>query len=487
MSTEINSSRGSRIMACAVASLFILGFFFSQVGAFIAPITGAWFVGTQRVRRGFLWMMALTFLPTLIFGWRKIPLTGAQPALQYLAWTLLAALLSVLPFTFHRLVSPRLPGPLATLPLPLAAVAIPWLAMTLLSGATLIPTLKSFLILWFAAAVVWLWNRQSRATDYVFAAGFIAAGGLALYRHFIGAALFANLQVGAASACTCLAVALLLSLWALFHPVEERSWSARPEAVALLRSPFTGEPLQVAVVRGKEELVSRSGEHFPIRNGIPAFLKPEDLTGDNGKYNQLYQTIAGFYDDTQRVAAAIKGLDLDSYFLASLSLLEVRPGDSVLETSVGTGLNFKYLPRGVKLAGLDLAPEMLANCQRNLRRWKLQADLYVGNAESLPFADSSFDVVFHAGGINFFNNRAKAIREMIRVAKPGRLLLITDETEEYAKKVYEKMPFASSYYRNRKEAVTTPIDLVPPEMEEIHLEMIKQGLFYVITFRKPAA
>jgi hypothetical protein len=35
--------------------------------------------------------------------------------------------------------------------------------------------------------------------------------------------------------------------------------------------------------------------------------------------------------------------------------------------------------------------------------------------------------------------------------------------------------------------VTTPIDLVPVEMQQIHLEMIKGGLFYVITFRKPAA
>jgi hypothetical protein len=31
-----------------------------------------------------------------------------------------------------------------------------------------------------------------------------------------------------------------------------------------------------------------------------------------------------------------------------------------------------------------------------------------------------------------------------------------------------------------------PIDLVPPEMEEIHLEMLKEGKFYAITFRKPA-
>jgi len=48
-----------------------------------------------------------------------------------------------------------------------------------------------------------------------------------------------------------------------------------------------------------------SGERFPIRDGIPVFLTPEDLTGSNRKYNHLYETIAGFYDDTQRVVCAL--------------------------------------------------------------------------------------------------------------------------------------------------------------------------------------
>ena len=89
---------------------------------------------------------------------------------------------------------------------------------------------------------------------------------------------------------------------------------------------------------------------------------------------------------------------------------------------------------------------MLANCQNNLRRWQMEADLYLGNAESLPFADSSFDVVFTCGGFNFFSDRAKAIREMIRVAKPGGHLMIEDETEEYVKSTYEKIPITSSFY-----------------------------------------
>ncbi len=485
MPTNVKSSRSSQIMAWFFTSLFILGFFLSSVGAWTGPILGAWFVGTQKPRRGFLWMLAFSFIPSLIFGWRNFPLTGPVPALEYLAWTLLATVLGVLPFTFHRLVSPRLPGFLSTLPLPLAAVAIPSLALALHIGAASMIRPSTFLIFWFAATVVWLWNQESHATEFVFGAGVIVVGGFGLFRHYSGVALPVNLLTGATFSWECLGAALFLSVWALFHPLKTKSWAERPQTIARLQSPFTHEPLHVVSEQGREALVSSSGERFPVRDGIPAFLKPEDLTGDNGKYNKLYETIGGFYDDTQRVAGAFKGLDRDEYFLAYMRMLEAKPGDSVLETSVGTGLSFKYLPRGVKLSGLDLSAEMLANCQTNLRRWKMDADLYLGNAESLPFADSSFDVVFHVGGISFFNDQAKAIREMIRVAKPGSLLLISDETEEYAKATYEKIPITSSYYKNRLTTVKIPIDLVPPEMQEIHLEMIKGGLFYAITFRKP--
>ena len=484
---KVKSSRRSQIVACAAASLFILGNFISSVGALTGPITGAWFVGTQKPRRGFLWMIAFAFVPGLIFGWRKIPLTGAVQALEYLGWTLVAAVLGALPFTFHRLVSPRLPGFLATLPLPLAAVAIPSLALAVHIGAAKTIGLFTFLIFWFAATVVWLWNNESRVTALVFGAGFIVAGGFALLRHFGGVALPANLPIGVAFSWGCLGAAMLLSIWALFHPIKRKTWADRPRTVALLQSPFTGAPLYVAVEQGREAFVSNSGERFPVRKGIPAFLKPEDLTGDNGKYNHLYETIGGFYDDIQRVVGALRGLELDSYFENYMSLLEVKAGDSVLETSVGTGLNFKYLPHGAKLSGLDLSPEMLMNCQNNMRRWQMDADLYLGNAESLPFADSSFEVVFTCGGFNFFSDRAKAIREMIRVVKPGGHLMIEDETEEYVKSTYEKSPITRSFYSNREQAVTVPIDLVPPEMEDIRVEMLKDGKFYAITFRKPAA
>jgi ubiquinone/menaquinone biosynthesis C-methylase UbiE/uncharacterized protein YbaR (Trm112 family) len=484
VTTKIKSSRSSQLIAWAVLGIFILGFFIEQIGAWTGPILGVWFVGTQKPRRGFLWLMAFSFIPSLLFGWRSFPLTGSRPALEFLGWMLVAALLGVLPFTIHRLISPRLPGFLSTLPFPFASVAIPALALTLHIAPAADSGIRAFLVCWFAAIVVWLWNRESRATLLVFAAGFVFMTGYKLIRHFSGAALPQNIPFSATFSWICLCGVIVLAIWALLNPPGNKSWADRPQTVALLRSPFTGKPLQVISEEGREALISDAGERFPIRGGIPAFLKPEDLTGDNGKYNRLYDLIGGFYNDIQRVFSPLKGLDREDYFLSYIRLLEVKSGDSVLETSVGTGLNYQYLPSGVRLSGLDLSPEMLANCQANLLRWKMDADLYLCNAESLPFADSSFDVVFHVGGINFFNDRAKAIREMIRVARPGSLLLIADETEKHVKDIYEKgLP---GLYKNRKQPVSAPIDLVPPEMREIHLEALRNGMFYALTFRKPA-
>jgi len=484
MSSKVESSRWSQIVAWAVASLFVLGYFLSAVGAWTGAILGVWFVSTQKPRRGFVWMVAFSFIPSLIFGWRKFPLSGPLPMAEYVGGMLLAAVLGVLPFTFYRLVGIRLPGFLSTLPLPLAAVALPILVRTMNRGAASKIGLSGFLILWFAAILIWMWNRESRATSIFFGVGIVLAGVVELSHHFDIALLHSAPIFGEIFGWTCLGAALLLSVWATFHPIKQKTWAERPQTVALLQSPFTGNSLQVVKEGRREVLVSSSGERFPIRNGIPTFLKPDDLTGDNGKYNHLYEIIGGFYDDTQRVFLALKGFNREYYFRSYMSLLEVKAGDAVLETSVGTGLNYKFLPDGVQLSGLDLSPAMLANCQANLRRWQMAADLYLGNAESLPFTDSSFDVVFHVGGINFFNDRAKAIREMIRVARPGSLLLIADETEKHVKEVYERG--LGGFYKNRKAPVSAPVELVPPEMRDIHLESLKSGMFYALTFRKPA-
>ncbi|MGA7350335.1 MAG: hypothetical protein WBX06_04210, partial [Acidobacteriaceae bacterium] len=92
---------------------------------------------------------------------------------------------------------------------------------------------------------------------------------------------------------------------------------------------------------------------------------------------------------------------------------------------------------------------------------------------------------FHTGGINFFSDRATAIREMIRVVRAGSLILIVDETEEHVKGAYENIPYTREFYKGRTEAVRAPVELVPAEMEEVRVESIFNGRLYALTFRKP--
>jgi ubiquinone/menaquinone biosynthesis C-methylase UbiE len=513
MNLNVRTRRSKQVVAWIVVCIFLLGFFYSPVGTWTGPILGAWFVGTQRLRRGFLWMLGFAVLFGLPHLWRHLPHTGPGSLAVYACWALLALVLSVLPFTFYRMTSPHLPGFLSTLSLPLYGVAFMIIETACLPAGTAGSHTQGlnrallqfaavfgasavvFLIDWCAAMMVWMWNHEFRAASIrtgasVFLAAAALAAGFGWLRQLRGDALPLALPVGAAFAWVCVVGAVALSGWALFRSGKDRGWKCSPEALSILRSPTTSEPLHLVRQSDGEVLVSSSGERFPIRAGIADLRCPEDLTGFNQKYNHLYETIGGFYDDTQRVGCALTGIDRDAYVMSYLGLLEVKPGDSVLETSVGTGLNFKYLPPGVRLCGIDLAREMLANCQSNLRRWHLQADLFLGNAEILPFADSSFDVVFHVGGINFFNDRAKAIREMIRVARPGSRILVADETEEHVKASFERAPITGGYFKNRKEPVAAPVDLVPPEMLETHLEILNvvgKNRFYALTFRKPTA
>ena len=508
MQAEKVPHRWLQFVALAIVSVFILGFVFSPLGAWTGSVLGAWFIGTQKARRGFILLAGISCILNLFWFWRAFRLGGMEST----AWAVLAVVLGVLPFLFYRLVTQRRPGFLATLSLPLWGVALAageqrllparlgnWyslahtqagilplsrLAAILGAGAVL------FLIYWFAAAIVWMWNlefqtRKIAAGASIFGAVCVLAVGFGFFAP-LTASLPPHVHAGLVWAC-CVG-ALSLSAWSFLRPsLRRQAWADKTETISLLRSPYSGNALSLASENGQEALVSTSEERFPIRHGIPVFLEREKLTGPNRKYNRLYETMGGLYDDFQKLEAALHGNLPYEDFSIHHRFLEIAPGNLVLETSVGTGLNFKYLPRGVKLFGLDLAAEMLANCQVNLRRWELDADLFLGNAEALPFADNSFDVVFHVGGINFFSDRAKAIREMIRVAKPGTRILIADETEEYVKSAYERIPITRGYFKNRQEAVTAPIDLVPPDMQEVHLESLLEGKFYALTFRKPAA
>ncbi|HEY3129365.1 MAG TPA: methyltransferase domain-containing protein [Acidobacteriota bacterium] len=248
--------------------------------------------------------------------------------------------------------------------------------------------------------------------------------------------------------------------------------------LTLICDPETHEALEFH----PEALVNvRSGRRYLIREGIPDFI--DIVSGRNKKYQELYDHIAWLYDPAENLYRWFKRRH--DFRRDYIDELEVPSGARVLEVSVGTGANLPYFSSGVEFFGLDLSWGMLRRCRKNLHKWNRTAELFRGEGERLPFHANIFDVVFHVGGINFFNDKARAIQEMIRVAKPGTKIVIVDETEKVVKQLYERIPLLNKYFRKRIEAVADPRHLVPGNMREVKCKEFAGGRLYCVTFRKP--
>lgn len=224
-----------------------------------------------------------------------------------------------------------------------------------------------------------------------------------------------------------------------------------------------------------------TGRIYPIRDGIPLFVST--VTGPNLKYQVLYDRIAPGYDLAERLYHWVTRRP--NYRHEFIAELDLRPNARVLEVSVGTGANLRFLPQDIDFYGIDISWGMLRKCQRNLLQWRRNAHLFQAEAERLPFKAGAFDCVFHVGGINFFTDKARAIREMIWVAKAGTKIVIVDETERAIRQNYQRTPVVRKSFEPGTEKVRCPIDLVPSEMKDITTREICAGKLYCLTFRKP--
>jgi ubiquinone/menaquinone biosynthesis C-methylase UbiE len=97
----------------------------------------------------------------------------------------------------------------------------------------------------------------------------------------------------------------------------------------------------------------------------------------------------------------------------------------VLDVACGTGENFEYLSRASTVTAIDLSPEMVVEARRRARQMQEDIAILVGDAQRMPFADDTFDVVVSALSSCTFPDHVAAFREMARVVRPGgRILLV---------------------------------------------------------------
>jgi len=148
------------------------------------------------------------------------------------------------------------------------------------------------------------------------------------------------------------------------------------------------------------------------------------------RVGDLFATIARRYDLIN---------DLQSFGLHRrwkrrvVDLAQPKPDERALDLCCGTGdIAFELARRGAQVVGLDFSAAMLDVASS---RFKVQGSRFKvvgpvcflqGDAQSVPFADESFDIVTVGYGLRNLADWRKGLAEMWRVAKPGGRLLVLD-------------------------------------------------------------
>jgi ubiquinone/menaquinone biosynthesis C-methylase UbiE len=105
----------------------------------------------------------------------------------------------------------------------------------------------------------------------------------------------------------------------------------------------------------------------------------------------------------------------------TLRVAKIRPGERVLDLATGTGITaIAARERGAEVTGVDLTKELLEVARKKAAAEGFtDIDFREGDAEALPFADSTFDVVVSTCGHMFAPDQPKVAAEMARVTRPG--------------------------------------------------------------------
>ncbi|MCX5724489.1 MAG: class I SAM-dependent methyltransferase [Nitrospirae bacterium] len=124
-------------------------------------------------------------------------------------------------------------------------------------------------------------------------------------------------------------------------------------------------------------------------------------------------------DKSGYVAQLYKRYELEP-FIEPFAGFDASRDLDVLEIGVGLGADHqRFAQAGARLTGIDLTERAVAHTGRRFELLGLKSDLRVADAESLPFADESFDLVYSWGVLHHAPDTAKAIDEVWRVLRRG--------------------------------------------------------------------
>ncbi|MDW5595805.1 class I SAM-dependent methyltransferase [Conexibacter stalactiti] len=109
----------------------------------------------------------------------------------------------------------------------------------------------------------------------------------------------------------------------------------------------------------------------------------------------------------------------------------IGPGMDVLDVAAGTGnAAIPAALAGARVTASDLTPELLEAGRARAEALGADLDWVEADAERLPFADGSFDVVISAIGVMFAPHHERSASELVRVCRPGGTIGLLSWTPE---------------------------------------------------------
>ena len=265
------------------------------------------------------------------------------------------------------------------------------------------------------------------------------------------------------------------------------------EALEVLRCPACGGSLKAASAPRINEL--RDGElgcagckrTWSVVDGIPRLVFPEQLENGDVRALRLWNRVAPVYSWIFGLTNLIRGVRGGEERRTLISRLNLKPGSTVLELAAGSGYNLQIIAQQTGdqagVFGLDLSPRMLGLAARRLRPLSHPPVLVLGNSAHLPFSDDSFEVVLDGFGSKYYPDNGRAIREMLRVARPGGRIVIAELGVPRDERRTLRQRLLLLWIPGFGEP--PPLEAIPVDVEGLKLEWDRHRTAYAIEFQKP--
>ena len=166
----------------------------------------------------------------------------------------------------------------------------------------------------------------------------------------------------------------------------------------------------------------------------------ESSLGKKEQVAQMFDTISGNYDRLNRVISF--GIDV-KWRKKVLQIVANKNPEIILDIATGTGDLAILMTKtnAKKIIGLDISAGMLDVGRIKINELKLnhKIDMILGDSESMPFENNTFDAITVAFGVRNFETLEKGLSEILRVLKPNGIFVILETS------VPEKTPFKQGY------------------------------------------